>query len=199
MSGYAGRGRRFSHEPDGVSMSIKRRRWPWLLGAIVLLAVLAYPAGGNFMLWSGVLAEIINKKPHKLKVEWAKAWTLWPGEIHIEGFSVDIHGRKRIFTYGTAIFTGAALLIGLSTSASMLIATRVVQGIGSAMIFGTGVAILTSAFPPHERGRVLGINVAAVYLGLSLGPSIGGFLTEELGWRSIFLVTNDPSACNREK
>jgi EmrB/QacA subfamily drug resistance transporter len=105
------------------------------------------------------------------------------------GKIADIHGRKRIFTYGTAIFTVAALLIGLSTSASMLIATRVVQGIGSAMIFGTGVAILTSAFPPHERGRVLGINVAAVYLGLSLGPSIGGFLTEGLGWRSIFLVT----------
>jgi EmrB/QacA subfamily drug resistance transporter len=105
------------------------------------------------------------------------------------GKIADIHGRKRIFTYGTAIFTVAALLIGLSTSASMLIATRVVQGIGSAMIFGTGVAILTSAFPPHERGRVLGINVAAVYLGLSLGPSIGGFLTEGFGWRSIFLVT----------
>jgi EmrB/QacA subfamily drug resistance transporter len=105
------------------------------------------------------------------------------------GKIADIHGRKRIFTYGAAIFTLAALLIGLSTSASMLIATRVLQGIGSAMIFGTGMAILTSAFPPHERGRVLGVNVAAVYLGLSLGPSIGGFLTEELGWRSIFLIT----------
>jgi EmrB/QacA subfamily drug resistance transporter len=105
------------------------------------------------------------------------------------GKIADIHGRKRIFTYGTAIFTAAALVIGLSTSPAMLIATRVLQGIGSAMIFGTGVAILTSAFPPHERGRVLGINVAAVYLGLSLGPSIGGFLTEGLGWRSIFLTT----------
>lgn len=65
-----------------------------MLGAMLLIGVLAYPVGGNFMLWSGVLAQIINKKPHKFKIEWANAWTLWPGEIHIEGFSVDIHGRK---------------------------------------------------------------------------------------------------------
>jgi EmrB/QacA subfamily drug resistance transporter len=105
------------------------------------------------------------------------------------GKLADIYGRKRIFTYGTAIFTCAALLIGLSTSGTMLISVRVVQGFGSAMIFGTGVAILTSVFPPGERGRVLGISVAAVYLGLSLGPFIGGFLTQQLGWRSIFFIT----------
>jgi EmrB/QacA subfamily drug resistance transporter len=105
------------------------------------------------------------------------------------GKVADIYGRKKIFTYGTAVFTFAALFIGLSTSSAMLVSIRVVQGIGSAMIFGTGVAILTSVFPPGERGRVLGINVAAVYLGLSLGPSIGGLLTQQLGWRSIFLIT----------
>ncbi|MDD5617282.1 MAG: MFS transporter, partial [Candidatus Methanoperedens sp.] len=64
---------------------------------------------------------------------------------------------------------------------------RVLQGIGAAMIFGTGVAILTSTYPPGERGKALGINVAGVYLGLSLGPVIGGFLTQYFGWRSIFL------------
>jgi EmrB/QacA subfamily drug resistance transporter len=105
------------------------------------------------------------------------------------GKIADIHGRKRIYRYGTAVFTLAALLIGLSTSSTMLIAVRVVQGFGSAMIFGTGVAILTSVFPPGDRGRVLGINVAAVYLGLSVGPSIGGVLTQQLGWRSIFFAT----------
>jgi EmrB/QacA subfamily drug resistance transporter len=105
------------------------------------------------------------------------------------GKIADIYGRKKIFAIGAAIFILAALLTGLSTSGAMLIAARVVQGIGSAMIFGTGVAILTSVFPPGERGRVLGINVAAVYLGLSLGPTIGGFLIEGLGWRSIFFLT----------
>lgn len=75
-------------------MSSKRRKWPYVVAGLVVVGVLAYPVGGNFMLWSGVLAQIINKKPNKLKIEWTNAWTLWPGEIHIEGFSVDIHGRK---------------------------------------------------------------------------------------------------------
>jgi len=105
------------------------------------------------------------------------------------GKLADIYGRKRIFTYGTVVFTFATLLIGFSTSSTMLLSLRVLQGFGSAMIFGTGVAILTSVFLPGERGRVLGINVAAVYLGLSLGPSIGGFLTQQLGWRSIYFST----------
>lgn len=71
-----------------------------------------------------------------------------------------------------------------------LISFRFLQGIGGAMIFGTGVAILTSVFPAHERGRALGINVAAVYTGLSLGPFLGGLMTEHFGWRSIFLANS---------
>ncbi|MEJ2208884.1 MAG: MFS transporter [Anaerolineae bacterium] len=105
------------------------------------------------------------------------------------GKIADIFGRKKIFLYGTVIFTAGALFIGLSQSGVMLIAVRVVQGFGAAMIFGTGVAILTSAYPPHERGRILGLNVAAVYLGLSVGPFVGGVLTQQFGWRSIFFVT----------
>jgi len=105
------------------------------------------------------------------------------------GKIADIYGRKRIFGYGTAIFAAAAFFTGLSRSSAMLISLRLVQGLGSAMIFGTGVAILTSVFEPQERGRILGINVAAVYLGLSLGPFLGGILTEHLGWRSIFVIT----------
>jgi MFS family permease len=69
-----------------------------------------------------------------------------------------------------------------------MILYRAFQGIGGTMIFTTGVAILISVFPPEERGRVLGINVAAVYSGLSLGPVIGGFLTHYLTWRSVFLI-----------
>jgi EmrB/QacA subfamily drug resistance transporter len=104
------------------------------------------------------------------------------------GRYADIHGRKRIFVLGAAVFTVASLMAGLAVSAPMLLVARVLQGLGSAMIFGTGVAILTSVFPPSERGRVLGITVAAVYVGLSLGPFIGGFLTQNLGWRSVFFA-----------
>ncbi len=104
------------------------------------------------------------------------------------GRVADIYGRKKVFACGILFYTISALLCGVATSAIMLISFRVLQGIGSAMIFGTAVAILTSVFPVKERGRALGVNVAAVYLGLSLGPFLGGFLTEHLGWRSVFLV-----------
>ena len=104
------------------------------------------------------------------------------------GRLADIHGRKRVFSWGIGIFTASSLLLAVSPSAPVLIAFRLLQGFGSAMIFGTGMAILTSVFPAAERGRVLGMNVAAVYLGLSLGPTFGGFLTQHFGWRSIFLM-----------
>jgi len=104
------------------------------------------------------------------------------------GRVADIYGRKRIYTCGVFIFTISSLLLAISTSAIMLISFRILQGIGGAMIVGTGVAIITSVFPAEERGKALGINVAAVYLGLSLGPFLGGLLTQHFGWRSIFLA-----------
>ncbi len=104
------------------------------------------------------------------------------------GRLADIHGRKRIFIYGMCIYVTSSLIAAVANSAAMFIIARIVEGTGAAMIMGTGVAILTSVFPPQERGRALGINVAAVYLGLSLGPFIGGFLTDFLTWRSVFMV-----------
>ncbi|MHC1630791.1 MAG: MFS transporter [Methanotrichaceae archaeon] len=103
------------------------------------------------------------------------------------GRLADIRGRKKIYTCGVVIYTASALFCSVSTSAFMLITVRFAQGFGAAMIFGTGIAILASVFPARERGKALGINVAAVYLGLTLGPSLGGFLTQQFGWRSVFL------------
>jgi MFS family permease len=104
------------------------------------------------------------------------------------GKIADMYGRKSIFLLGIVIFTFSSFLLGISINPNMLIIFRVIQGIGGAMIFGTGIAILSSVYPPGERGRVLGINVAAVYIGLATGPFLGGVLTQHLGWRSIFLV-----------
>lgn len=105
------------------------------------------------------------------------------------GRLADIYGRKRILTYGIFVFTIAALLLSFTSSVGSLIALRVVQGVGSAMIATSGVAIITSVFPARERGKALGISVSATYLGLSLGPVLGGILTQHFGWRSIFMVT----------
>jgi len=98
----------------------------------------------------------------------------------------DIIGRKKVFTLGILLFTVTTFLIIFSWNIGSLIILRIIQGFSSAMIFGTSMAILTSVFQPGERGRAIGINITATYLGLSLGPVIGGLLTRYLGWRSIF-------------
>ncbi|HLA98413.1 MAG TPA: MFS transporter [Anaerolineales bacterium] len=105
------------------------------------------------------------------------------------GKLADIHGQKKIFLAGMLLHLVSAISMLQVASANWLIALRAIQGIGSAMIFGTSVAILTSVYPPGERGRALGINVASVYTGLSSGPFLGGLLTQSFGWRSIFLAS----------
>ena len=104
------------------------------------------------------------------------------------GRIADITGRRRIFLYGIILYTISSLVCGLAPSAGVLIAARAVQGVSGAMMFGVSIAILTSVYPPEERGAALGINTASVYIGLSLGPFVGGFLTQQIGWHSIFLV-----------
>ena len=99
----------------------------------------------------------------------------------------DIHGRRKIFTYGILIFILTSLLSSVAPTIELLILFRVLEGIGGAMIFGTGVAMLSAAYG-RDKGKALGINVASVYTGLSLGPLIGGIITENLGWRFLFLL-----------
>ena len=105
------------------------------------------------------------------------------------GRIADIYGRKKIFTCGVVIFTLSSVFAGIADSAIMLISCRVFQGFGGAMLAGNSVALLTTVFPANERGKVLGINVAATYIGLSMGPVLGGVLTQRLGWRSIFFLS----------
>jgi len=104
------------------------------------------------------------------------------------GKVADIYGRKKIFSRGVILYTVSSLLAVFSTSIKVLIFMRVLQGFGAAMFVTTGMAIITSVFPPSRRGRAIGIYVSAVYIGLSLGPFAGGFITRYLGWRSIFAV-----------
>ncbi len=104
----------------------------------------------------------------------------------------DIYGRRRIFLCGMILFSFASVLCAFAGNISALLAFRAIQGAGSAMIFATGFAILTSVFPQKERGKAMGVAIASVYAGLSLGPVTGGVLTEYFGWRSIFIFTVIP-------
>nr|WP_319539581.1 MFS transporter [uncultured Methanospirillum sp.] len=104
------------------------------------------------------------------------------------GRLADIYGRKRIFESGIIIFAFSSLLMTMVPTTGAFILIRVIQGLGAAMIYGTGMAIVTGVFPPGERGRAIGLYISFVYFGLSAGPFLGGILTSYLGWRSIFLV-----------
>jgi len=102
----------------------------------------------------------------------------------------DLTGVRRIYKAGMIVFTLSSLFCGLAPSGTWLIILRFIQGIGAALTNTTGSAILVSAFPPRNRGRVLGISVSAVYLGLAFGPFVGGILTQWAGWRSIFFIAS---------
>jgi EmrB/QacA subfamily drug resistance transporter len=103
------------------------------------------------------------------------------------GRFADIRGKRNVFISGIIVFLLGTVLSIVSVSGVMLIATRLVQGIGGAAIFATAIPILISVFPNEERGKALGIITAVTYLGLSLGPFIGGLLTQRTGWKSIFI------------
>lgn len=98
----------------------------------------------------------------------------------------DIIGRKKVFKWGIILFTLSSSFILFTGNISSLIILRILQGFSGAMIFGTSLAIITSVFPPGERGRAMGITITSTYFGLSAGPIVGGFLTETIGWKSIF-------------
>lgn len=102
------------------------------------------------------------------------------------GKLADIIGRRKILLWGNTFFVVSTLLCSFSFSGNMLIVSRFLQGIGSSMMVGSAMAIIISAFPPEIRGRIIGLNTMAVYIGLSAAPWLGGILTEHLGWRSIF-------------
>lgn len=102
----------------------------------------------------------------------------------------DVLGRKKVFLWGVGGHAVVALVAAVATSGPALIALRAVQGAVAALIFATAPAILTAAFPLSQRGRVLGLATASVYVGLSAGPVLGGLLTHYLGWRSIFVLVS---------
>ncbi|MFQ3235094.1 MAG: EmrB/QacA subfamily drug resistance transporter [Paraglaciecola sp.] len=103
------------------------------------------------------------------------------------GKLADNYGRKRVYAGGLALNALASMMCAFGTSIEWILFWRFVQGVASAMIFGTGVAILTSVTAPNKRGFALGISATCVYVGLTVAPAIGGWLTELWGWRSVFL------------
>ena len=124
------------------------------------------------------------------EVEWVVvAFLLATGALLLTfGRLGDIVGYKRVYVVGFIIFTLAGVLCGLSQSVAELVGLRAVQGLGAGMVQAIGPAIVTATFSPQERGKALGLNAMSVAVGLALGPTLGGVLTEWLSWRWIFFV-----------
>jgi len=101
----------------------------------------------------------------------------------------DIYGRTKYLKAGVLVFAASCLLSGAANSGVMLLVFRAFQGIGLSLIFINSFSIIVSAYPANKRGHVLGIVIAAVYIGLSVGPFFGGIITQNFGWRYIFFFS----------
>ena len=108
--------------------------------------------------------------------------------VLIFGRIADMVGRKKIFLIGTTSVIVTSLIATLVDSGITLIAVRFLQGISAAMLYATQVAIISSIFPPAKRGYAIGLTVSAIYLGLTIGPLIGGYAVDLYGWRASFVV-----------
>ncbi len=104
------------------------------------------------------------------------------------GKLADMHGRRRIFLIGLAVFTFSSLLCGLAGTAELLTAARVLQGVGAAFMMPATLSIITATFPPKERGAALGIWAGVSAMALAIGPLVGGLITEHIGWNWIFYL-----------
>lgn len=122
-------------------------------------------------------------------------WVVTAFTLTVAAFSVpmgkiaDVTGRRRVLLVGIVSFGVISVLCVFSSNIWMMIGLRSLQGVAASMIYATNNALLISVYPGSERGRVLGISTAATYVGLTMGPVIGGVLNHRLGWQSIFLFT----------
>jgi EmrB/QacA subfamily drug resistance transporter len=164
-----------------------QRRW----------ALLALTSVGAFMapLDGSIVAVALPRMGPDLHLSFAAA--LWVQAAYLLAMAVlliplgrlaDQGDRMRHYLAGIALFILGSLAAALSRNGAWLILSRILQGAGGALLSATATAIVTAAFPAEERGRAVGINVMAVYLGLSIGPPLGGLLVDRLGWPWIFLV-----------
>ena len=177
--------------PDGVldrdTQAVMERKW--LILTSVSLGSLMATLDGSIV--NIALPAIQNDFRIDLTtIEWVVvAYLLVAGSLLLPcGRLGEVLTFKRVYLVGFTVFTLASVCCGASPNVAWLVGFRVVQGVGAAMIMAMGPAIVARTFPASERGRALGLNAVSVSIGLSLGPALGGVLTQVATWRAIFLI-----------
>ncbi len=188
LIGYADR---TPNEDGFIRMSIDdkvyQKKWQVLLA--VMIGNIMGPLDASIV--NTVLPNITNHFQTDIGVaQWVPTVYLLTisSLILLYGRLGDMLGYKKVFITGLAAFTITSVLCALSQSIWMLIAFRSLQGLAAGMMMSVSFAIITSAFPPHERGKALGISAIAISVGLAAGPTLGGLITEHATWRAIFLL-----------
>ena len=164
-----------------------RRKWWILLG--ICLGVLMYALDTSIV--NVALPTLVKEfRTQYSVIQWVMLSYLLVINVMVLGAARlgDITGKKKLYLGGLVIFIISSFFCGTATSVEWLIAFRAMQGLGAVMISALGAAIITEAFPPSERGQALGILGSTVALGVTLGPTIGGFLISVSDWRMIFLI-----------
>jgi EmrB/QacA subfamily drug resistance transporter len=165
-----------------------KRDQPWVLGVSILGSSIAFIEGSVV----GVALPSMQSSfsMDSASVQWvANAYLLILGAfLLIGGAAGDRFGLRRVFIAGTALFGLGALVCGLANSLSVLIAARVVQGLGSAALVPTSLALISRYFDKAERGRAIGIWAGASALTTAMGPALGGWLVDAFGWPAVFLI-----------
>lgn len=177
-------------------MSPKQTRHYYQNDATARISALIVVCIGNFLVPLSLSASLVaipaianDLAANAIYVSWIPAAFILSNLVVLlpAGRAADIYGRKRIYQLGCGIFLVGSIIAGLSQNIEWLLFSRVIQGFGAGMFFGTGTAIIGSVYQDGGRGAALGWAVACVYSGLSIGPLLGGWLTDNFGWQSVFL------------
>jgi EmrB/QacA subfamily drug resistance transporter len=173
--------------PDAPPGPPARRKW-WVLLSVAFGAFMA-PLDSSIV--NTVLPLIAQDfRVDVLQIEWVVlAYLLTLCSLLLVGGRLgDLLDDKRLYMAGFALFTLSSALCGLAGGVAPMVGGRILQALGGALMIANGPAILTRAFPASQRGRALGIQSSVVYIGLTVGPGLGGFIASALGWRWVFYL-----------